>query len=132
MLVDTAALVIGVLLGLRVDAWSESRQDRVDEHDFLLRLHENWRPPSILLSGKYPNAIQAQSCWDKLDNTVRLRWNCDLPAMRDSQGFLNDFAVNVDGYDALYRSSIQSEWNQLTEVHRLVDWLLEIDHATRR
>ena len=50
--------------------------------------------------------------------------------MLQSQGLLNDFAINVDAYDALYRSGAQAEWNHPQEVHRLVDRLLEIDHAT--
>ena len=230
LLVEIAVLAIGVLLGLRVDAWNESRKDRVDEHEFLVGLHGELEAafdlyetnvlstkermanmlraaeilarqdeadtlsdqecraigasaflvphtfeltsleellatgrfaiirsaelrfalikvqqlskktdntlkdlaltPSILLSGKYPDAIQVQSNWNSQDNEVRLRWHCDLPAMLQSQGLLNDFAINVDAYDALYRSGTQAEWNHLQEVHRLVDRLLEIDHAT--
>ncbi|MGB5336589.1 MAG: hypothetical protein WBN07_13290 [Woeseiaceae bacterium] len=232
LLVEMAVLAIGVLLGLRVDAWNESRQDRVDEREFLIQLHgeleaafdlyatnirstkermenmlravdmlarqddadtlseEECRAigasaflvphtfqltsleelfatgrfaiirsaelrfalikvqqlsektdntlvnlaltPSILLSGKYPDAIQVQSNWNNQDNEVRLRWHCDLPAMLQSQGFLNDFAINVDAYDALYRSSTEAEWNHLQAIHQLLDRLLEIDHATTR
>ncbi len=40
LLVEIAVLAIGVLIGLRVDAWNESRQDNQDEREFLIGLHE--------------------------------------------------------------------------------------------
>jgi hypothetical protein len=232
LLVEIAVLAIGVLLGLRVDAWNEARKDRVDEDEFLVQLHEELGAtfdlyetrilskkdrmesmlraaailarrddtdalsdeectaigasafllpytfaltsleelvatgrfaiirsaelrfalikvqqlaektdnfltdlaltPSILLSSKYPDVIQVQSNWNNQDTEVRLRWHCNLPAMLQSQGFLNDFATNVDAYDALYRSNTEAEWIHLQKIHQLVDRLLDIDHATSR
>ena len=48
--------------------------------------------------------------------------------MRANQHFLNQFSMNVDGYDAYVRDGVKPWSLQFARVHELVDGTLGIDH----
>jgi len=42
VLVETLIVVFGVFIGLQVNNWNEARQERVQEREYLVRLHEDF------------------------------------------------------------------------------------------
>ena len=58
----------------------------------------------------------------------RSLFQCDLQAMRNDRGFLNDFFLNADSFDGFYNKGVQRELEQLERIHELVDKFLAIKH----
>ena len=40
-LIEVLIVVVGIFIGLQVDDWNQARKDRIDEKDFMLRLHDD-------------------------------------------------------------------------------------------
>ena len=60
---------------------------------------------------------------------VRLKpMNTSTAAMRASRPFLNQFAVNADGFDAFIRDGLAPWSTQFLKVHELLDATLGIEH----
>ncbi len=77
---------------------------------------------------KYPDIVQSEGYWSEHENEVRIRFQCDLQAMRNDRGFLNDFSLNADSFDGFYNKGVQRELEQLERIHELVDKFLAIKH----
>ena len=80
------------------------------------------------LSVKYPDIVQSEGYWSEQENELRIRFQCDLSAMRTDRGFLNDLSHNADNFDGFYNKGIQRELEQLERIHELVDLFLGIKH----
>jgi len=63
-------------------------------------------------------------------NEVQSRATCDVGAMRADQGFLNNYSINADMYDAYIRDAFLPWDEQLAKTHTLIDDALRIDHET--
>ena len=55
-----------------------------------------------ILSTKYPDLIQMEGYWNEQEDEIRVRFQCDLVAMRANKGFLSDYSLNADSFDAFY------------------------------
>ena len=94
------------------------------QRQVLLRLAETL---SVSLSSRYPHLI-------KLTSSVRPNGNiesdadCDLEGMRADQGFMNDFAENIDKFEAYMSSGLIPLANQIDLLHILLDRHLQISH----
>ena len=77
---------------------------------------------------KYPEIVQTEGYWSKQENEVRLRYRCDLLAMRNDKEFLSDLSLNADSFDGVYNKGIRRELDQLEKIHELVDLFLGINH----
>ncbi len=51
--IEVLVLVIGIFIGLRVDDWNQARKDRIDEQQFLQRLHKD-----VLLAEELSNRVR--------------------------------------------------------------------------
>jgi len=223
VVLEIAIVVIGIFIGLQVDAWNQARLDKVDEQVFLERIHEelidsinvrkfirdakfeDWpnmvsametllrrddrdklspeecgainrssykttnvaelpsllalistgrmgiirdkelnaslmrfeqqrqvlqrlaELPAISLASSHPHLV-------KLASEVRPNGNiesdavCDLAGMRADQGFMNDFAENIDKFEAYMSSGLIPLVSQIDPLHTLLDQSLQISH----
>jgi hypothetical protein len=225
VLLEIVIVVVGIFIGLQVDDWNEARRDRIDEREFIARLHgemdisrdflfviqarhqntwENagdaldvlfsrngrdeltdeeceaigrsiYRVPvkiqlpsleelmatgrlnivkgleirtalarleqlsestrsiidsshTVFLSTKYPDLIWMEGYWSAEENEIRGAFHCDLVAMRASKGFLSDYSMNADSFDAFYNKGAKLELEQLEYIHGLVDSYLDLRH----
>ena len=81
------------------------------------------------LSAKYPHLIQMEGYWNEQENEIRIRFQCDLLAMRADMGFLSDYSMNADSFDAFYNKGTRLELEQLAQIHALVDRYLGNEHG---
>jgi hypothetical protein len=65
VIIELLVVVVGILLGLQIDDWNRARQDRMDEGQFLERMHED-----VLLAEELSHRLRQR----KLD---RLDWMLD-------------------------------------------------------
>lgn len=91
---------------------------------------------NLLVSGrathlfvKYPEIVQTEGYWSEQEDEVRLRYRCDLLAMRNNKAFLSDLSLNADSFDGVYNKGVQRELDQLDKIHALVDLFLGISHS---
>lgn len=77
---------------------------------------------------KYPEIVQTEGYWSEPESEVRLRFQCDLLAMRKDKEFLSDLSLNADSFDAVFNKGTQRELDQLERIHALVDLFLGISH----
>lgn len=80
------------------------------------------------LFSKYPDMVRSEGYWSEEENEVRLRFRCDLEAMRADSGFRNDLSLNADSFDGYYNQGVRRELEQLERIHDLVDEFLSIRH----
>jgi len=229
VLLEIVILVVGIFIGLQVDDWNQARKDRIEERDFIARLHSDmeasmdfldeirkrhqntWEntevaldvlfsridrdelstaecdaiarsifflpvtiqlpsleeliatgrltivrdaklrtglarleqlsnatrsivdhSDSVVLSQRYPDLLQLEAYWNKDENEIRVRFQCDLAAMRSDHGFLSDYSLNADSFDAFYSKGTIPELEQLATIHKMVDRYLGIEHQERR
>jgi len=66
--------------------------------------------------------------WSEEENEIRSAFHCDLVAMRGNKGFLSDYSLNADSFDAFYNKGAKLELEQLEHIHGLVDRYLDIHH----
>jgi hypothetical protein len=83
----------------------------------------------VNLSAKYPNLISMEGYWSDQENEIRIRFQCDLVAMRADKGFLSDYSMNADGFDAFYNKGTRLELEELAHIHELIDRYLGIEHG---
>ena len=81
------------------------------------------------LSAKYPHLIPMEGYWNEQENEIRIRFQCDLVAMRADKGFLSDYSMNADSFDGFYNKGTRLELEQLARIHALVDRYLDIEHG---
>lgn len=53
LFIELVILVVGVFVGLQVDDWNQARKDRVDEHEYLERLHAD-----MMLAGELTSRLR--------------------------------------------------------------------------
>ena len=80
------------------------------------------------LPGMYPDLIAMRAYYDTERGEVWGGAECDLPAMRQNQAFLNHFATNADVYDAYIRDGVLPWAEQMKRTHALIDRNLGLDH----
>ncbi len=51
--IEVLVLVIGIFIGLQVDDWNQARKDKIDEQQFLQRLHKD-----VLLAEELSNRVR--------------------------------------------------------------------------
>ena len=78
------------------------------------------------LPSNFPELITTVPYIDTETGEVRSQSICDAQGMRANRKFLNQFAVNADGYDAYVRDGLAPWSKQFDEVHELVDKALNI------
>jgi hypothetical protein len=81
------------------------------------------------LPAKYPHLIPMEGYWNGQEDEIRIRFQCDLVPMRADKGFLNDYLMNADSFDAFYGKGTRLELEQLAQIHALVDRYLGIEHG---
>lgn len=62
--IEVLVLVIGIFIGLQVDDWNQAREDKIDEQQFLQRLHKD-----VLLAEELSNRVRDRRL-DRLQNIV--------------------------------------------------------------
>ena len=83
---------------------------------------------TVDLSVKYSNLITRDTIIELESGEVRIRSQCDADQIRADQGFINQFAINVDQYDVYLRDGLRPWFAQLEKAHDLVDRLLNVRH----
>lgn len=86
------------------------------------------RTTTTHLFSKYPDKVRSEGYWSEEEKEVRLRFRCDLQAMRADRGFRNDLSLNADSFDGFYNQGVRRELAQLERIHDLVDEFLSISH----
>lgn len=124
-LVSTGRLAIIQDTGLR-RALVELQQTR--EALAMLIIVQTTAATGTNLGSVYPELIQLESYFDTERGEIRSRPQCDLPEMRKSQAFLNDFSINADRYDAYIMDGLAPWVAQFDAAHQLVDKALGITH----
>ena len=80
------------------------------------------------LPSRYPQLIQLAAQFDVAQGEVNSPATCDSTGMRTNQGFLNDFSISTDRYDAYLRDGLAPWVTQFVRVHELLDFALDIEH----
>lgn len=81
------------------------------------------------LPSKYPELISLRPYFDRELGEIQSEQICNLENMRKNRTFLNEFAENVDRYDAYVRDGLAPWDKHFKQVHALVDKALEIKHG---
>ena len=84
----------------------------------------------IALPQLFPDLISVSAQHDASSDEIRNRTSCDLGGMRANRHFLNAASANADAYDAYVRDGLRPWSDQLTQIHRRIDLILDIDHAS--
>jgi len=80
------------------------------------------------LSLAFSDLISRDTYIDPNSGEVRIRAQCETDKMRIDQAFVNQFAVNVDQYDVYIRDGLKIWFDQIEQIHELVDRSLGINH----
>lgn len=80
------------------------------------------------LSLAFSDLISRDTYIDPNSGEVRIRAQCETDKMRVDQAFVNQLAVNLDQYDVYIRDGLKIWFDQIEQVHELVDQSLGIHH----
>jgi len=78
---------------------------------------------------EYPDLIQTSSYFDRALGEYQQRYQCDLQGMRASSAFKSAISLSIDAYDAYLRDGLIPWFEQIEDVHRILDLRLGIDHS---
>lgn len=81
------------------------------------------------LPSNFPALMRMEPYLEETNGEVRSHMTCDVAAMREDQRFLNQLAMNSDGYDAFVRDGLAPWSAQFQKVHAMLDGALGIDHG---
>ena len=81
------------------------------------------------LPSRFPDLLRMVTYVEPGSNEIRIHFTCDLAGMKSNQQFLNQWAVNADGYDAFVRDGLAPWVAQFEKVHELVDAAIGVDHG---
>jgi hypothetical protein len=81
------------------------------------------------LPTEFPDLIQMEPYLEADSGEVRANMTCNVSGMRENQRFLNQLALNADGYDAFIRDGLAPWSVQFEAVHNMLDEALGIAHG---
>jgi hypothetical protein len=87
------------------------------------------QPTFTHLPSDFPGLLQMESYYDDASKEIRVRMTCDVAGMRSNQRFLNQWAINADGYDAYVRDGLLPWVTQFEKTHQVVDVAIDADHG---
>ncbi|MDX1460148.1 MAG: hypothetical protein R3348_03755 [Xanthomonadales bacterium] len=80
------------------------------------------------LPNLFPKLVSTQAYKEPGDGEIGANYECDLSGMQSKQAFLNQWASNIDGFDAYMRDAFRPWLRAFDRVHALVDGALGVKH----